>query len=352
MIRLILTLFFLNTFLWSNIYYIENESKFLNIINLFEKNKDLHEEHTFIFDKLNIKSELYNKEVYKNIKLNILDKKGSLIQITDLHQFVSELNTVFVTKKDELVIKNNDKNNIKTTKNEKIIENIKSNEQQKTEVKVTVEDKKTEQKETKKTKVKKEETSQEELASIVNKIIEENKNYITEVKLEEKTEQKETKKSDIKPAKNLVEIKKDEDVIKENIAKLKEEKTLTVKNPFKNEPTELYKFMNINYSKNELLEKIKKSDITINDETMSELFLVLRTFKEDLNVFNLLKKYYQDNVSSVVNYETQIYALNTLLTMRKEIDLEKSLGKILLRNQRNIKPDELKLSYKLLGIYQ
>jgi len=362
--KIFILLFTLTNFLFANIYFIDNESKLINVINNFKDfSEDLKkEEHTFIIDKINLKSQLNNFNEYKSFKVNVIDKKGTLLQITDLYVFIEDLNTILERKESELVVKksnnllnvtnkkNNEKNSVTQMEIIKTLDNQKDKQQK--EKTVINENKTTVVKEPKK------QTSQEELNQILSKIIEENKTYLNEPNpMEENVKEEKISKKEntakIEPIKEVTKIENKNDVIETAMNKLKQEKVQTIKNPFKdNSNTVLYKFNNTSYSKKELLEKMEKNEIVVNENNMSELFLTLRTMQEDKDIYNAIKTYYLTKVVGVVNQETQIYALNTLLLYRKEIELEKDLGKILLRNQKNIQQEELKISYKLLGIYQ
>lgn len=372
--KTLILLFTLTNFLFANIYFIDNESKLINVINNFKDfSEDLNkEEHTFIIDKINLKSQLNNFNEYKTFKINIIDKKGTLLQITDLYIFIEDLNTILERKESELVVK---KSNIfNPNENLLSVSNKKNNDKKeitKTEIIKTLDKQKEKQNEQKdkiqsnyvsQTSIKepKKQTSQEELNQILSKIIEENKNYVSDNSdnnnnVEEKQDNKITKKDNESIKTEVKEIVKQDnktDIIETTINKLKQEKVQTIKNPFKESSTVLYKFNNTGYSKKELLEKMEKNEIVVNENNMSELFLTLRTMQDDKDIYNSIKTYYLTKVVGAINQETQIYALNTLLLFRKEIELEKDLGKILLRNQKSIQQEELRISYKLLGIYQ
>lgn len=385
MFKLIVTLcFLLISIVEARIFMIDDEKKLLMMIKFLPTLED--KEHMLILKPIELSDPIVlPQSMYKTYKINLVDNNGKILKTSFIEEIINEINKISFEKMekelamekkeleiavslntskttplkedkdgDELMIKErktmvdeNDfsslKNLIKEEKNDDNSLSIgkQSNTQPQSQIKKE------------KITVPKEEyvhldTNNETSNEIKNSLP---KNEVeTKIKALDNTNEK-----DISSLIQSV-IEKNKDVVKKNVEEpnfiekqvetIKKEKVSSVSNPFRPSNIDFFEVAGKKYTKSDLIKQMK---VEKNENELKEMFVVLRAI-EDEKLFDDLQLIF-NSLESKVGVNTQVYMLNTLIMFKRTIENEKKLGKILLRNQSIVDEKELRVSYKLLGLY-
>lgn len=383
MFKLIVTLcFLLISIVEARIFMIDDEKKLLMMIKFLPTLED--KEHMLILKPIELSDPIVlPQSMYKTYKINLVDNNGKILKTSFIEEIINEINKISFEKmenelameKKELEIavslntpkttslKEKEDNGLLIKERKTIVDendfsslkNLIKEEKNEVESSLSIEKQSNKQPQIKKEKitVPKEEyvnldTNNETSNEIKNSLP---KNEVeTKIKALDNTNEKDIHsliQSVIEKNKDLVKKNVEEpDFIEKQVETIKKEKVSSVSNPFRPSNIDFFEVAGKKYTKSDLIKQMK---IEKNENELKEMFVVLRAI-EDEKLFDDLQLIF-NSLESKVGVNTQVYMLNTLIMFKRTIENEKKLGKILLRNQSIVDEKELRVSYKLLGLY-